>query len=1101
MSENRCILKNWLSKKNGENKWGWQVIVDALAIGESVPLRIICYSSLKDLYGAIVRQLPQQECDSFKINYPTKLAWDSYVKEVINWTSSFENKEIAERTHPNLETLTNLVKVYPFLAHNIFPVLPANPFPMEMLSRISFDEYRVFCLLWFYYWIIIDGNVPQKNAKPMSRCITRGALNFATMNTASQWVVDDNPVYEHSEEVHKNWLMIFGPSFSGNISMFSEAEYDNETIKPVIGFIENFSHSISQEKLFHKHRFRRAAHEATPLPVAELERRQQRVNNALALLLTSDITKLNGTPTRHDLYHMTMWSLFNSLRSKEIKSILSCRDHKLIFHHGTDYSPKIKSSLQAHEPACLTVSLGKEDHLQLSVLDESSVIKLSDIVFNIQIDRYGFVLQSDHELEKNQEKLLNNLRTQCSRFYLRVYRKNRSLDNIRLMIISDRLHRELGGVNLSKQNREPGGVNLSKQNETVLLSGICQWLSGLLRSESTILFTYTTHKKPFGSFEIADKYSRTPSNEEHLIALSQDMTSISTQEELEKSLTYRAVAENCAKICLMYSPETQEAVPDGHILYHSKSNKKFSFRSAIAVPVRFNGRRQGVIEVTAKQSWHFSWGQQVVMEQAASVIAPYFYHQRFLLALNDINQNVVNFHREGITESELYDHICYALANMFLCDGACFWVRKENETHKFERKGIHNIQPHLGEVNLNQKGLIPQMLVKMEQPNFNKVFTTHPFSEIEIDAPEIENLSEQKIQYFALLPLLETSSPHKNKVMAFVTLYARDETGFKESWNGIMRYMGGFLPFLVEAVNAFVHERIAISNVVQHEIWHDATYLVNKANDIARERSDLKHRLTQLVKLVEEDWFVDRLEAAEPLSHLWSKEIRSIKDLKHSINTSWFLPQKDMLHYAGTLKTRTSALFNDKEFDRESKKLLSEIGDRYIVKLVRADEKEEHIYISSVVNRFISKHEELRRKRLYFYNPGFPNEESYVMARPTILDTVLRNLLDNAIKYSATNTVISLEIEERRRGGLRLIIENEGLAMDDLNECHFVMKKGFRGTNSRGIQGLGLGLYAVQKLCQYVLRIDFRFDLESRKNRPKVHYFVTLDIPANRVGR
>ncbi|TXI27852.1 MAG: sensor histidine kinase [Nitrosomonas oligotropha] len=1074
-------LKDWLRQNDGKNNWGWQVIVDALAIGENLPLRIIRYDSLQNLYESIIEQLQQtseQQCDSFKSNYPDKAAWDKYVVKVINWANNYDS-EVTESERFNLKTLQDLAKVYSSLATDIFPVLPANPFPMEMLSRISFDEYRVFCLLWFYHWIVITNQSPQKGS--VSPECNGNALAFPAMNMASQWLDYDAALSEDNQEIYKDWLMIIGPCFGGNIPMFSEEKYDDAVIRPVVKFIEHFSQAISQERLFHEHRFHRAAHESLLLPWEELKHRQERVEHALSLLLACDITALNNTPTRHDLYHITLWALFSSLRIHDIEQIVASEETTLIFHYGEDYSSEDEESGSAHPRACLAVKLGIDNCMQLSVRNESTAPQINVEETKEQISQYGFVLQ--FESKDIHQPDLKKLRIQCSRFYLRVNRKRRSLDGIRLMIISDRLHRELG-------------------NNTSSLRGICQWLSGLLRSESTVLYRYDTHERAFGKFSVKDKFSRSPANDMYLEALTQDMENIGTEEELEKSLTYRAVKDNESKICLMYDPVTTDAIPIGNTLYHSEDNKDSSFRSAVAVPIRFNGRRQGAIEVSAYRPWQFSWGQQLVMEQAASVIAPYFYNQRFLEALSRINHEVLEFHHERLCESELYDGICRALANMFLCDGASFWVRKKNERHILEQKGSHNIKLEIVEIDMKKQGLISNMVSDL---NFDKSFVTVSLSseEIEQGSMETKNLCGQNVRHLALLPLLrQQQTERSSELMAAVTLYTRDTIGFKDSWNGIMHYMSGFLPFVVEAVNAFVHERKAVTDVVQHEIWHDVAYLANKAAAMARDHADLRQRLIRLSAMVQSDWFINQLIAASILQGWRREDIESVKELQHAADSILFLPQRDMQYFAETLRTRINALFNDRDLTKDDKKLQLEIGDRNIAKLILSEEQNACINIKSTINLVIEKNSEINRKGLHIYiDDRMPD----IFARKSIVTTVLRNLLDNAVKYSSNNTAITIEAEERRSGAINLMIINEGRAMIDLNECFDALGKGIRGSNAKpkpgenDIQGQGVGLYTVQKLCKHQLRFDFSFKAEPMGSRADVWYIATLNIPASSV--
>lgn len=1098
MNDQPCILKNWLLKKDEGKNWGWQVIVDTLAIGENLPLRIISYNSLRNLYSNIDDELSKQGRDSlkyesFKSSYPDKLTWDKYVKKVINWATNLENNNKSELEKPNLQILTDLIEIYPLLASKIFPVLPANPFPMEMLSRISFNEYRIYCLLWFYHWIIVKKQTPKDPEVPIY--CGKNALSFHTMHMASQWIVDNNQVYGNENNAQKKWLMIIGPSFSGTISMLTEEKYDKETVSPVVKFIENFSKGISQEKLFHKHRFRRAALEAAHLPRMELMRRQLRITDALKLLLEADITALNNTPTRHDLFHMSLLALFSSLRTKEVNEIVKNHDHTLFFDYAEDYISVNKSDKKAHEQVSLAINLGVNNHTQLSVCKKVTLPFIKKKEIEYQIKQYGFILQCNPGDINPQ--VIDELRALCSRFYLRAYRNNRAQDGIRLMIISDRLHRELGSVN---------------KLETNALEGISSWLSGLLRSESTVLYRYSTHKSSSIPFKAEDRFSRDPKNMEKLNALIRDMEE-TTQEGLKQSIANRAVNENESKICLMYDPETQQAIPKGNTIFHSINNKDFSFRSAIAVPVRFNGRRQGALVVSAYQPWQFSWGQQVLMEQAASVIAPYFYNCRFLEALGEINTKVLQFHSEPRDEVKLYFAICSDLANMFLCDGASFWVLDKNKQDILKQIGHHNIKIERDYINLNQEGFVTDLLFAVD--GINKQFNV--LEEKKHNSHETKYFFEQGLKFVALVPLFDqklrpSQDTEKNKVMGVIMLYARDSIGFKDSWNGIIHYMVGFISFVVKAVISF-RQRKEITDLVQHEIRHEVSQLIQSVTIEADLQQRFSRNFNRLNAILQSKKFMEHLTLGEKLGDYRKKDIDLIRDLSDDINNLWNNPKPDINNYANLLTTRINALcdFNNKnnkssQVNIDHKRLLAELGDEIIVNLIlpgfALDGEKKWLNIFSTINHLVNnKNEEITNKGLYF-EINVPDDYE-LLTWPSIMNMVLQNLLENAINYSSKNKAVSFDAKIEKDGSLELSISNIGEAMDDVYECsEIILGKEKRGSNSKGIKGEGLGLYIVHKLCTQILKMDFRLTPEYLSARFKTaRYVAAIYIPSNLVKR
>ncbi len=88
-------------------------------------------------------------------------------------------------------------------------------------------------------------------------------------------------------------------------------------------------------------------------------------------------------------------------------------------------------------------------------------------------------------------------------------------------------------------------------------------------------------------------------------------------------------------------------------------------------------------------------------------------------------------------------------------------------------------------------------------------------------------------------------------------------------------------------------------------------------------------------------------------------------------------------------------------------------------------------------------------------------EESFVRADPSALNMVLRNLLDNAIKYSeSAPTQISIQgTQQNKSYTLEVIHENSNFKGD----ANHLGKLFYRGANS---QGAGVGLYLIKTLMQ-----------------------------------
>lgn len=135
------------------------------------------------------------------------------------------------------------------------------------------------------------------------------------------------------------------------------------------------------------------------------------------------------------------------------------------------------------------------------------------------------------------------------------------------------------------------------------------------------------------------------------------------------------------------------------------------------------------------------------------------------------------------------------------------------------------------------------------------------------------------------------------------------------------------------------------------------------------------------------------------------------------------------------------------------------------------------VYIDDVINKI----EAFYHDRLSVIHTGFSVERHtncLLLCDPDRLVEVLQNFMENAIKYGDGKSVkISFEEEE----GYKLIcVTNTGTAPDE-TDMQSIFDSFYRGKNTEGIQGSGLGLYICKNLMQkmdgdaYVEAVDGGF--------------------------
>jgi signal transduction histidine kinase len=110
----------------------------------------------------------------------------------------------------------------------------------------------------------------------------------------------------------------------------------------------------------------------------------------------------------------------------------------------------------------------------------------------------------------------------------------------------------------------------------------------------------------------------------------------------------------------------------------------------------------------------------------------------------------------------------------------------------------------------------------------------------------------------------------------------------------------------------------------------------------------------------------------------------------------------------------------------------------------------------------------------------------------TLLRQILENVISNGLKYSPPHRPIqvSTSVDEPF---VRVVVadQGEGLAQDQLQ---FIRDAYYRGPNSKGVRGTGLGLYIVNKLVE---AHRGRMAIESQSSRGTK---VTIDLPLAAAG-
>jgi two-component system phosphate regulon sensor histidine kinase PhoR len=182
---------------------------------------------------------------------------------------------------------------------------------------------------------------------------------------------------------------------------------------------------------------------------------------------------------------------------------------------------------------------------------------------------------------------------------------------------------------------------------------------------------------------------------------------------------------------------------------------------------------------------------------------------------------------------------------------------------------------------------------------------------------------------------------------------------------------------------------------------------------------------------------------------------------------------------------------------RESKRMLSLVEDLMALSLVEAEKHDrptEEVDLVNLAGRVVAEIAAVRGESRLTVTGGEP--VLLVLGEPRQLDQLLRNLIDNALKYGEPGTPVEVKVDRDGAGSPRLTVTDQGPGVAAEFIPHLTRR--FYRTDpgrSRASGGTGLGLAIVKHIVERHLG---RLDIASKLGRGTV---VTITLPpANPVG-
>ena len=196
----------------------------------------------------------------------------------------------------------------------------------------------------------------------------------------------------------------------------------------------------------------------------------------------------------------------------------------------------------------------------------------------------------------------------------------------------------------------------------------------------------------------------------------------------------------------------------------------------------------------------------------------------------------------------------------------------------------------------------------------------------------------------------------------------------------------------------------------------------------------------------------------------------------------------------GIAKEEDNKLFAQKIYD-ESQNLINKIND--LIKISKLDETRidleyQRINYSQLINNCINKLEKFIEDKHIKVN--FTSKEIYGFAIVYVMEDIIYNLIQNAIKYNKNNGKVDIDIKQDRKNVI-ITIADTGIGISDM-DIDRIYERFFRSdrSHSSNIEGSGLGLSIVKHginlhngtiTCDSKLNVGTTFTLSIPKERKR----------------
>ncbi len=268
--------------------------------------------------------------------------------------------------------------------------------------------------------------------------------------------------------------------------------------------------------------------------------------------------------------------------------------------------------------------------------------------------------------------------------------------------------------------------------------------------------------------------------------------------------------------------------------------------------------------------------------------------------------------------------------------------------------------------------------------------------------------------------------------------------------------------------------------------------LLTVQQGLERRRLSLEARRLQAIEQ-EKDEISRARDEAEKLNEFKSTFLLMMAhELRSPVSGAQSLVRTLLRGLAGELKPQQAELLSRIEIRMDY--LLDMINDILLLassKSVDVDQPLEPIQLQPALRRAIDSFQDEAGSQQVTLKLNAPAKTLAVMATENGLNTVVRNLIGNAVKYSRAGGTVEVSVH-RELGRARVTVSDTGIGIPEDDLPH-IWDEFFRAKNAHlsGITGTGLGLSIVK---QYVDRFGGQVEVSSKLGQGTTF---TLTLPTN----